>query len=445
MISQLNFLNTLILSQNCLQHFPSDISLPFLQSLWLNGNKISGVIHNRKRLLNFPMLKRLYLQDNKITSIRKRFAFCCPNLIELDISFNEISSSVILRSLCAFQQLKLLRLSDNPLVASSSANEVLESFTINMQNYSGNKFFRWPNVGNQKLQFMLHEMYCMRNTLDLFHSKRKRLLSELRQNGGKFADIEVAAFTDDVFFQGANMLLSSNDSFRPSSIILAVASSSITQASLTITQKHIEKQFNEMLARKLITPPSAVPTVTTNEFLDIRPDVNNILQSPQSDGGKKIGQIQENAAKILQRFFLTHRNKKLIKNVLEIVRYKDDEVDKLLSEDLELDWLGNYDDEGTNSITLTERGPLNQNLLGSSALAYGDHIRKRNFQLDMNEIHRLDSEEAKILTSKSVPINNEKPVKSIKAYEIRDEWGIQNDCLLSTMLKREKKLRFNFI
>lgn len=445
-ISHLHFLSTLILSQNCLQHFPSNVSLPFLQSLWLNGNRISGVIHNRKQSLNFPMLKRLYLQDNKITNIRKCFALCCPNLVELDISFNEISSSVILRGLCAFQQLKLLRLSDNPLVASSGANVALESFTMNMQYYSGNKFFEWPYVGNQKLQLVLHEIYCMRNTLDLFYFKRKRLLSELRQNGGKFADIEVAAFTDDVFFQCAMMLISPDyNSYRPSSITLAVASSSIAQASLKITQKSFEKS-HEMLERKLITPPAvekSMQTGTDNEFIDISPDMNNILQSPLSDPGEKIGQIHENAAKILQRFFLAHRNKKLIKNVLETVRYKDDEVDKLLSEDLEMDWLENfcYDEAISSSITLTEREPINQNVVGSSAIAYGDHIRKRNFQLDMNEIKRLDSEEVKILTSKSVPINKEKSIKSSKASEIRDEWGIQNDCLLSTMLKREKKLR----
>eukprot|EP01031_Cornospumella_fuschlensis_P030455 gene30455-36804_t len=78
-LSSCVYLQTLILSQNLLTSVPSPLRLPCLSALWLNGNQIENLTlweqsnsassGDEKYPLFLPSLQKLYLQDNRMSSL----------------------------------------------------------------------------------------------------------------------------------------------------------------------------------------------------------------------------------------------------------------------------------------------------------------------------------------------------------------------------------------
>jgi Leucine-rich repeat (LRR) protein len=122
-------LQTLILSHNKLSRLPR-LSLPNLISLWCNGNQLesldSWVSHSAtsssaipappvSSFLFLPLLQKLYLQDNQISTIHPTSLSGLPLLKELDLSFNRLETVSSLDGLWVARNLACLKLNDNPI------------------------------------------------------------------------------------------------------------------------------------------------------------------------------------------------------------------------------------------------------------------------------------------------------------------------------------------
>jgi Leucine-rich repeat (LRR) protein len=478
-MSKLVLLSTLILSQNDLKQFPYALSLPLLQSLWLNGNKISGYLKQPAAMNStskLPMLKRLYLQDNKITFLDRSFGRHLPNLLELDLSFNEISSPSIVQHLCQFCQLRNLRLSDNPVMSmrfvADQVNEFIQMIVTRKITSKG------TILDDPKNHFVYHFSYCLRNALDMALIRRKKLLSGLRNKGLNLADIEITYFNEGVYRDCPRFLSSkveqSNGLCLFATARLAVFVSSVSNANLMFLKAQDtsilppqSEYINEIVGvvelkylhnfhhseqlqpqEQVRNESSIQQTDELDQALELRQhdrslQEQGLLHPPEQQRyydnhlnlqSSDVCVYENNAAKALQKFFGKIRRRKFTKSVIEKVRHKDQEIDDLLTEDIALDWL---DDMNADS-EIFGKNEIESSL---APLAYGDHVRKRNLQLDIQEVHRASFDEVSILTSKSAPSQNNAPAKTSKAVEIRDEWGIQNEIFLSTMLKRQKKIR----
>lgn len=523
-LSHLTYLNTLILSQNRLSSFPEYLDLPFLQSLWLNGNCISGVCFLSAGV-NLPLLKRLYLQDNRICMVDRSVAAAAPNLTEIDVSFNNISSPGAILHLARFRFLRSIRLSDNPLTTSGRdvvdiVQGTLLKWGICDSSQGLPRATKFTPRENEPYQYRLRQQlgYYIRNLLEVAFVKRKRLLADLRQSGKSVADIEATSFCDDVNFSFPNLLAG-----RGSQAILLSSQLKVVSVSLSFfhaaslpqeifgqtasapksTQRPsavnydrpIEKTFASHVSESNTIPVVNIsPTASTHAEVAVRDrdnlsgdagstsnangvvneaftrpsnmsresDHDNLTSDPEftsmtndvlNEAITASSALRENAAKKLQSFFCSWRRRRKTKAVMETVRFKDDEVDELLADEIEMGWL-NEDfadilDPTTSKPPATSSSATlvrsQEDGVHKDTFAYGDHVRKRSLQLDIHEVHRAVPEEVKILTSKSAP--SQASVNSVMSKvvvnEIKDEWGIQNDYLLSTMLKRQKKMRYD--
>ena len=132
-LSTCQLLSHLVLSQNKLKAAPYPLYLPFLRTLWLSGNRISGLGEWSRRYkhrvvdralleglptdcsspLFLPMLEKLYLQDNVLVTIPSRTFLCAPVLTDIDLSFNRLAAPSDILGLLHCPKLKRLQLQDN--------------------------------------------------------------------------------------------------------------------------------------------------------------------------------------------------------------------------------------------------------------------------------------------------------------------------------------------
>lgn len=132
-LSRCQLLQTLVLSQNKLTEVPSNLFLPQLKTLWLSGNKLknlnpwtnANVISESSWPVFLPMLQKLYLNDNNIITIANGCLDTSPLLSVLDLSFNEIQTVEDLNAVKSCLILKTLELSDNPIINNDSNNTAI--------------------------------------------------------------------------------------------------------------------------------------------------------------------------------------------------------------------------------------------------------------------------------------------------------------------------------
>jgi Leucine-rich repeat (LRR) protein len=152
-LSQCPLLQTLVLSQNQLTAPPSPLYLPNLRDLWLSGNRLcdlkSWLPHTNSPLqprerspvsstehelkdedessgmqwpLFLPLLEKLHLSDNALCEVSAAAVCNMPLLVDLDLSFNGLSTTRSLHGLCFLPKLSVLHLHDNPVYCSSGVD-----------------------------------------------------------------------------------------------------------------------------------------------------------------------------------------------------------------------------------------------------------------------------------------------------------------------------------
>ena len=144
-LSQCPLLQTLVLSQNLLTAPPSPLYLPNLRTMWLSGNKLHDLQSwlpykdlnaikdpgpdstSRKSdgliwPLFIPMIEKLHFSDNLLTKIDAGAVCNMPLLVDLDISFNCVQTTVGLNGLRFLSKLSTLQIHDNPIYSSSGGS-----------------------------------------------------------------------------------------------------------------------------------------------------------------------------------------------------------------------------------------------------------------------------------------------------------------------------------
>ena len=116
-LSRCQLLTHLVLSQNRLKEVPA-LKLPFLRTLWLSGNKIPNFAtwSDGKFGVFLPSLEKLFIQDNLIQKVEFGALIHAVSLVELDISFNDIKLIDEAPGL-HHDNLRLLYLQDNPILS----------------------------------------------------------------------------------------------------------------------------------------------------------------------------------------------------------------------------------------------------------------------------------------------------------------------------------------
>jgi Leucine-rich repeat (LRR) protein len=138
-LNECNSLQTLILSQNRLEVVPSPLMLPFLQVLWLSGNKLrdlqSWTVLPPGELsmeglrpdtlvwpVFLPSMETLHLQDNELKEVSDTALLAVPRLTFVDLSFNNLRSVDGIKSLGTAPLLAHVLLQDNPLASMNTAS-----------------------------------------------------------------------------------------------------------------------------------------------------------------------------------------------------------------------------------------------------------------------------------------------------------------------------------
>ena len=135
-LSQCPLLQTLVLSQNLLTAPPSPLYLPNLRNLWLSSNRLHSLdcwlptitentesnnsMNSISWPLFLPLLEKMHLSDNSLSDIDATAMCNLPLLTDLDISFNNLSTSRNLRGLKSIPRLSVLQLHDNPVYRSDA-------------------------------------------------------------------------------------------------------------------------------------------------------------------------------------------------------------------------------------------------------------------------------------------------------------------------------------
>lgn len=227
-------LQTLILSQNQLSNFIYPLHLPCLLALWLNGNRITQLIPSSVSVhssfscdIFAPQLKKLYLQDNQLSSLRcgssnnnnnsnlESLFSQFPLLQEIDLSFNRIERLEDLTPLSSCQYINSLKCNDNPLYQRVNPNtvvitdtvvtkeqvkkwckdtfrflnsldgEIVPKSTIPMDNlsrsFSGHEKDNAKRLQGERLLHLLHQMKMEYDEM-IFRMRKKKKLSPLEES-----------------------------------------------------------------------------------------------------------------------------------------------------------------------------------------------------------------------------------------------------------------------
>lgn len=534
--SRLLHLQTLILSQNMIQEFPTGLQLLCLSALWLNGNKIAGCLRGASKM-SLPALKKLYLQDNHISDIEETFPLSMPLLSELDMSFNQIRTLSVVSSISRWLMLEVVNITDNPI--SGQRNRMSSVLHLDLISQPYIKFYNGESVVRRDKSATIQTMrarkyprynrkliqlsYCLRFAVEMCTSVIKR--ESIRRKGRKKSSLEDAVEIDSAQLQllriqhdalqaakdinriswskhiadlftkvfitvpfspvsakkisGANDILSDKSHSVKEKKIVTSSPSSGERAS-HIEQLNLDDSHISLRAFASEEPPGAKITEVLSsdinnsdvlrdppELATIDPDeapAPNLVQNDIASEMGETGFLQRSkdlSASQIQRVFRARQRRKQLQHVLKSVRYADLEIEEIFDvgdEDL-LDadqWLNTDIDSADVDFST----PLPPSLLAvkplpakeehaavSNTLAYGDHIRKRSLHSDVRpsgSSHDSEEEDT-VLTTKSAPDQNFSPKPDPSGRNTRTnilkDWGIQNDALAATLLKRNKKLK----
>lgn len=412
--SHLQLLNILILSQNKVENYPSALALPCLHALWLNGNKISGFsVEAEQNSLHFlPQLRKLYLQDNQLSSLGSIFQQF-PVLVEIDLSFNQFQSLHGLRPLQKCFFLQTIRLNDNPLgdVVSLSVlpttnmrmpssmevvSEWISEHFVCMQSVNGESFSRKPKRKqkfssaidhfSERERQLIHFLQMLKSEYDdlIFRNRKKTIkkssaVEEYQNLLMNEKSLACLAFMQRKkllsFLSGSSSVL---DNFMPQDFLFLFSEANPVASQSKLTQQPTARQHNATTERK-----SEFSSVSLMRLLD--ESLQEVRQSEEKlkEDQRRAAQQEKLSRSVvrLQACFRGFRLRKKIQNYLKTIQYEDDELDEILrpgkhdeAEDdlLDLDELLSLEKQ----FELTDLPPAKKP--SSASMAYGDHIRKRN-------------------------------------------------------------------
>ena len=163
-LQNLRISNNYICSMPCITRFNK---LRNLTELRLSKNKLTKFPF---AYLSLPMLRALYLEENKISEVEPVLG--CPLLEKLEMAFNEVTQLKDIASLSPCQRLKFLNLSENPIAEDkdfTSAtvkmlpsltelnNEpVLEDITNSSATQAGTSMLKWNCIQRLKSEFLFN-------------------------------------------------------------------------------------------------------------------------------------------------------------------------------------------------------------------------------------------------------------------------------------------------
>jgi len=110
----------LVVSDNRLPAPPSALQLPLLQQLWLSQNRITDLGaweagDDGRTGIFLPSLRQLVVRDNQLDTLPATCFAACPNVTDLDVSFNNIAATAQLEGLHRLGNLGKLEIQDNPI------------------------------------------------------------------------------------------------------------------------------------------------------------------------------------------------------------------------------------------------------------------------------------------------------------------------------------------
>lgn len=433
-LSQCQLLTQLILSQNCLEAVPFPLRLPNLKSLWISGNRLSGLtewspVYSEETPIKYPcflpMLDKLYLQDNSIRTLKQQSLAAMPLLTHIDLSFNNIGvtmdDSSVEIDLSALRDCFLLRsvqLQDNPInVHSAAAVMSLLPNCPQLQEFSG--------VDIEHLKKKIGSSYhCQRDVHCILH--------QILENGSTDAIISsTLAATPAVhchLFAGAaselktrpnasfglfGAPLSTNIGYNTYDRVLVEVITTLNSAAFsdkcvvkhenrlvrmkTSQLSNTSQEFNfDSLAQNGVDSSISLllPLINIRLLFEWAPENSHMALyktiACRGETGCEIkskvpARVQQNIANsvtLIQKRYRGYRLRKQIQHALRMIYYNDDDLDDaMFSDDLLKDMEIPELDDNYWKVTLPinviapEPSQYSHSLTGS--VVYGDHIRAR--------------------------------------------------------------------
>jgi len=480
-LSRCQLLQTLVLSQNKLSEVPSNLYLPHLKILWLSGNKLKNLdpwITNENSNIwpvFLPMLQKLYLNDNCIQSLSDNCLDTCPLLTVLDLSFNEITILKDISTLKSCMILKVVELSDNPIILENPNNSTLSNLFI-MQSSQISRVDRSSIEAQMKSTFNKFQKFsctAVNASIKLESRKLTQFLS--------------------------TMATDQNNIFLKEKLEREVGGDEVVDSWSDTLIASLNKQL------QLLTEWTNSSDCNNNNF--IIKYTNDDKKEMEGNHNKYENQVIK-----IQSTFRGFIRRKKLKKIMLSSKYIDDDIEEILMndddfiEDLNLDespefqsdwfsnrdskWLNekevqnsfiNDDDDDDDDDEEEEEKENTQNKgrsafnnyfdSNNNAMAYGDHIRRRQNNNSSGGLRTLSADQPSIqvedfkdnLSRPSTGMTSASTVTTTsKAYseqddefisrfskenkkadpdEVAKEWGVSNPKVVAMIMKRNKRMQ----
>ncbi len=382
-LSQCKLLSQLILSQNQLSSPPSPLYLPNLKCLWLSRNSIkdldswigSSVDKSNPWPVFLPMLEKLFLQDNNILSVSKYALITSPFLVELDLSFNQISSTDFLYGVTTCKCLQLLNLQDNPIYNNNS---------INSDSNCERSIIEWvlgfaPLAREISSKIVLASERCLRETVSN--------QSSCGDSSNKYAE---QCLLHLISMLTAEQYLSKQINGNNSNNLESYNKNAL----ITLQKRHIETLVNWDSSKGGVPSQYSVYLHHKNNSQNSDSQLNNSQANNKDSKKNPESLIQENPSvqrgvTMMQAIWRGYYLRKKLTNLLDVVQYKDDELDAMLVDFENIDdhyWSTNLPELEDNWLLKTEGDMAYQ----PATIVYGDHRRKK-YAPSLNVADRQDS------------------------------------------------------
>lgn len=446
-ISCCYMLQTLILSQNNLVSLPQPLYLPLLRNLWISGNQIQSLTSTCQDLItsnqiNFclflPMLQRLFLQDNAISKIDPDFWMQFPQLIELDLSFNNLQSLESIHSLeylnrfysiCSLQSINLI---ENPIssttfkpnnwdLLSNNISETswnIEIFLLDLcpslTNICGNMISRDQQIDAYSRNYHIKSKHDIKRITRILieNNQYVKLIKSMIHLQNQFKKYEI---------DNKKLLIHSRS--QNISYEYLCSNSVLTNLYWEELSRNLLLDIFHYISSKIVS----IETIYLNAFG--QQDLYNILIQHRGKWfnsfnvaiksyyrESEVIQNKIRSKKKIQSLWRAYKTKKKFSDDLLKTKYVDSELDELLlqNNDIHLD-IDDFDDTAFSRLdnqwvnlgpsVHSEKNNFIENPLEiQQSLVYGDHKRRKNIHVH-DQISRPSSAVSNdsMMSSESVP------------------------------------------
>jgi hypothetical protein len=388
-----------------------------LETLWLNGNRINGfsgwIPHhdqidikaiqslidfqtNFSELLNdrigwpifLPKLQTLYLQDNMITSIPLGSLIGLPNLITIDLSFNNISQEIDYLGLW-HDRLQEINTRENFIISHS----FLEMLCPKMISSALNMKLDVNPILKFNLNLFLKNNLYQTNFLNQL-SPRFIYVCEIIKEYLKFNNINIISNILFYFYKEDN------------------------------STYHIKEYFQNLIVNNTKKSCNNSPIINlelnSKTLLIEHKNLCDLHKFAISMGILKCNEDTNNLITKIQRLYRTHKTFRLFKKI-------QDERNIISKDNI----FNIFESGFSEHVQTCQQDKCTQD---NEKLVYGDHKRRiSHFRQHYNDVDNIIT----INPIESVKLN--KKVNAVEA--LASEWKLNNNSkLLTTILKREKKL-----